>query len=79
MGMACTLFRLTPLEALLGATSHAAQALGLGERKGRLVAGLDADVVVWRTRDPAALSYWIGGELVERVFAGGVPRHRAAD
>jgi imidazolonepropionase len=76
MNMACTLFRLTPCEALLGATRHAAQALGLGQRKGRLVSGMDADVVVWRTDDPAALSYWIAGDLVTRVYVGGLEVHR---
>ena len=70
MGMACTLFRLTPEEALRGATAHAAAALGLPDR-GTLVAGQRADVVVWNVRHPAELAYWIGGALALRVFAGG--------
>jgi imidazolonepropionase len=71
MNMACTLFRLTPEEALRGATVNAARALGLRDR-GRLVADRRADLVVWDAREPAELAYWIGGELAARVFAGGV-------
>ena len=71
MNMACTLFRLTPEEALRGATVNAARALGLRDR-GRLVADRRAYLVVWDAREPAELAYWIGGELAARVFAGGV-------
>lgn len=70
MQLACTHFRLTPAEALRGATVHAARALGLDDR-GRLRAGLRADFVRWRVREPAALCYWLGGDLVHSVFAGG--------
>lgn len=71
MSMACTLFRLTPDEALRGATINAARALGLADR-GVLAPGRHADVVVWDAHHPAELSYWIGGRLAARVFAGGV-------
>lgn len=70
MSMACTLFRLTPAEALRGATINAARALGLKDR-GALAVGQRADIVVWDTHQPAALSYWIGGTLTRHVFAGG--------
>jgi imidazolonepropionase len=70
MNMACTLFRLTPEEALRGATASAAAALGLPDR-GTLAVGQRADVVVWDARHPAELAYWIGGTLASRVFAGG--------
>lgn len=70
MGMACTLFRLTPEEALRGATVNAARALGLADR-GTLASGRRADVVVWNVARPAELAYWIGGALASRVFAGG--------
>jgi imidazolonepropionase len=70
MSMACTLFRLTPEEALRGATVHAARALGLLDR-GTLAIGQRADAVVWDARHPAELTYWIGGALASRVFAGG--------
>ncbi len=70
--MACTLFRLTPDEALRGITAHAARALGLADR-GTLVPGQRADLVLWKVRTPAELVYWIGGDLVQQVYAGGRP------
>lgn len=70
VSMACTLFRLTPGEALRGATVNAARALGLRDR-GVLAVGQRADVVVWNIRKPAELAYWIGDMLAARVFAGG--------
>jgi imidazolonepropionase len=70
MGMACTLFRLTPEESLRGATLHGARALGLDDR-GSLAPGQRADFVVWAAREPAELCYWIGGVLARRVVAGG--------
>ena len=59
VSMACTLFRLTPEEALRGATVNAARALGLSDR-GRLATGQRADLVAWNIREPAELAYWIG-------------------
>ncbi|MBJ6983057.1 imidazolonepropionase [Luteimonas sp. MC1750] len=70
MQLACTHFRLTPAEALRGATLHGARALGLDDR-GVLRAGLRADFVRWRVREPAALCYWLGGALVESVHCAG--------
>jgi imidazolonepropionase len=70
MQLACTHFRLTPEEALRGATANAARALGLHDR-GTLRAGLRADFVHWRIRHPAELCYWLGGRLAQGVFAGG--------
>jgi imidazolonepropionase len=70
--MACTLFRLTPSEALRGISVHAAHALGLHDR-GRLAAGQRADLVLWNAETPAELAYWIGGNLVECVFVAGSP------
>ena len=57
--MACTLFRLTPEEALRGVTVHAARALGLADR-GTLAAGKRADFVVWDVEHPRELAYWFG-------------------
>ena len=68
--MACTLFRLTPDEALRAITVNGARALGLRDR-GVLAPGMRADVVVWDARHPAELAYWIGGRLARRVFAAG--------
>jgi imidazolonepropionase len=70
ISMACTVFRLTPEEALRGTTVNAARALGLSDR-GQLAAGKRADLVLWDIREPAELAYWIGGALAQRVFAGG--------
>jgi len=73
MQLACTHFRLTPDEALRGATVHAAQALGLADR-GMLREGLRADLVAWDIAHPAELCYWLGGPLAARVFVAGHPR-----
>lgn len=70
MSLACTHFRLTPEEALRGATVHAAQALGLHDR-GLLRVGMRADLVLWDVRRPAELCYWLGGDLARLVVAGG--------
>jgi imidazolonepropionase len=68
--MACTLFRLTPEEALRGVTIHAAQALGLADR-GRLAVGQRADLAVWNAHQPAQLCYWIGGGLLREAWVAG--------
>lgn len=70
MQLACTHFRLTPEEALRGASVHGAHALGLHDR-GVLREGMRADFVRWRVREPAALCYWLGGALARAVYAGG--------
>jgi imidazolonepropionase len=74
LNMACTLFRLTPEEALAGATRHAAAALGLAGDRGTLEVGKRADLALWDVDGPAALCYWIGGDalLRERVVGGRV-------
>ncbi|MCS5559193.1 MAG: imidazolonepropionase [Oceanospirillaceae bacterium] len=71
MSMACTLFGLTPLEALQGVTIHGAKALGLGDSHGQLKQGFAADFVCWDINKPAELCYWLGGQLVKhRAVAG---------
>lgn len=70
MNMACTLFCMTPEEALQGTTVHAARALGLTDR-GALAPGKRADFVVWDAGHPAELCYWIGGKLARQVFVAG--------
>lgn len=70
MNMACTLFRMTPLEALLGMTVHAARALGMRSR-GRIAPGQRADLNIWEVHHPAELSYRMGfNPLFTRVFRG---------
>jgi imidazolonepropionase len=73
MAMACTHFRLTPVEALHGATRHAARALGLHDR-GLLVPGARADFAQWRIGHPSELCYWLGGDLLQRLVIGGQTR-----
>ena len=71
MNMACTLFGLTPDEALAGMTSNAALALGLESEIGTLAPGKTADLAVWRVESLAELGYWIGLPGPERrMFAG---------
>lgn len=71
MNMGCTLFRLTPIEALEGHTRHAARALGLESGCGALSPGLAADMALWDVAAPHELAYWIGGiQPVGRIFAG---------
>ncbi|WP_175652849.1 imidazolonepropionase [Pseudomonas sp. Marseille-P9899] len=72
LNMACTLFRMTPEEALAGVTLHAATALGLSDSHGSLEAGKVADFVAWDIERPADLAYWLGGELEKRVVRHGV-------
>lgn len=70
MNMGCTLFRLTPEEALRGVTEHAARALGLPDC-GRIAPGLRADLAVWNVTNPAELAWRIGfNPLHARIFGG---------
>ena len=75
MNMACTLFGMTPEEALAGVTTHAAAALGLYDR-GVLEPGLRADWVMWDAHDPAELAARIGGGSASRVAFEGRLRSR---
>jgi imidazolonepropionase len=65
MNMACTLFALTPLEALQGVTVHAARALGFDDR-GVLAPGKRADLALWDITEPAELAYAVGGNPCRR-------------
>ncbi len=71
MNMACTLFRMTPLEALRGATINGAKALGLADKIGSLAIGKTADLALWDINHPAELSYAIGfNPLFQRIVGG---------
>ncbi|HEV2865813.1 MAG TPA: imidazolonepropionase [Allosphingosinicella sp.] len=72
MSMACTLFGLTPEEALAGMTANAARALGLAGEIGTISTGKAADLCVWRIARPAELCYWIGMPGPERRIFGGL-------
>ena len=71
LNMACTLFRLTPEEALSGMTAIAARALGIHDQTGTIEVGKSADLAVWRIDDPSELAYWMGADLLlGRYLAG---------
>jgi len=82
LNMACTLFCLTPEEALAGMTRHAARALGLEASHGTLEPGKNADLALWDIGAPAELAYALGANpCVGRVRAGRIlrPARAAAD
>jgi len=76
LNLACTLFRLTPEEALAGVTCHAARALGMGASHGTLEAGKDADLALWDIEEPAELAYAIGANPCAGVVKRGTVVHR---
>ncbi|MEM1032562.1 MAG: imidazolonepropionase [Myxococcota bacterium] len=74
MNMACVLYGLTPEEALMGVTRHAATALGLQDTHGRVAGGRPVDLAVWNLEHPRELSYWQGGQpLYRRIHGRGTP------
>ena len=73
LNMACTLFRLTPEEALRGMTVNGARALGLTDR-GRLEAGMRADFAVWDVEHPNELAYRFGDNPLQRCIHAGKER-----
>jgi imidazolonepropionase len=71
LNMACTLFRLTPEEALAGLTRRAARALGMADEIGTLEAGKACDLAIWEIERPAELAYRIGfNPLHARIWNG---------
>ena len=77
MNMACTLFRLTPAEALRGVTINAARALGLQAEIGSIEVGKQADIVLWNVAKPSMLSYQIGINPCAAVMQAGNWRSKA--
>lgn len=75
LNMACTLFRMTPEDALAGITRNGAKALGLGDHVGTLTVGKQADFVLWDVEEPAELAYRFGhNPCAGVVHAGHVVR-----
>ena len=79
MSFACVLFRLTPEEALAGATRNAAAVLGLDDRLGTLEPGKEADLAIWDVGRPGELSYWVGANPCLGVVRGGRRLERLGD
>jgi imidazolonepropionase len=73
LNLACVQFRLTPEEALAGATRIAARALGLQNDIGTIEVGKVADLAVWDIERPAELCYWLGKPMLNRRYVEGVP------
>ena len=73
LNLACVQFRLTPEEALAGATRIAAKALGLKNDIGTIEVGKVADLAVWDIERPAELCYWLGKPMLNRRYVEGVP------
>jgi imidazolonepropionase len=71
LNLACVQFRLTPEEALAGATRVAARALGLTD-VGTIEVGKAADLAVWDIHRPAELCYWLGKPLLHSRYVGGM-------
>ena len=71
LNMACTLFRLTPAEALAGVTCNGAKALGLASSKGQLAVGYDEDIACWDIKQPAELCYQFGVNPLTQLFKAG--------
>jgi imidazolonepropionase len=71
VNMACTLFRLTPEEALAGVTRNGAAALGMADSLGTLEPGKIADLVVWDITEPAELAYRFGYNPMQMVIKDG--------
>ena len=72
LNLACVQFRLTPEEAIAGATRHAARALGLQDEVGTIEPGKAADLAVWDISRPAELCYWLGAPLLHRRYLDGL-------
>ena len=70
MNMACTLFRMTPEEALSGVTRVAAQALGIGHEVGTIEIGKKAEFAVWNVDQPAELAYRMGYNPLAEILIG---------
>lgn len=76
MNLACTLFRLTPEEALAGVTRNGARALGLQAAHGTLEPGRQADLAFWDIGSPAELAYVIGANPCVGVVRAGALVHK---
>ncbi len=72
LALACTMFRLSPEEALRGYTAEAAHVLARAHEIGTLAEGYAADLAIWGVSDVAELCYWLGGNPLRAVVRAGV-------
>lgn len=79
LSLACTQMKMTPAEAISAATINGAWALGLGDRKGSIEPGKDADLAIFDVKDYREIAYWFGSDLCKQVIANGVPVEPAAN
>ncbi len=71
MTLACLKLRMTPAEALVASTLHAARAIGLEQRIGSIEIGKQADMVLWNAENVEMIAYHFGVNLVQKVFKAG--------
>ena len=71
VNMACTLFRLKPMEAIAGVTRNAAKALGIADDRGSIIAGMRADLAIWDAASVAELCYYAGFNMLAGRIHGG--------
>jgi imidazolonepropionase len=71
LNMACTLWAMTPEEALAGMTRNAARALGLNDSIGTLETGMQADLAIWNVGELSELAYWMGADLLQDRYVAG--------
>jgi imidazolonepropionase len=77
LSLACTQMKMSPAEAISAATINGAHSLGLGERKGSIEPGKDADLAWFAVRDHREIAYWMAAELCAGTATSGVPAIRS--
>lgn len=79
LSLACTQMKMTPAEGIGAATINGAWALGVGDRKGSIEPGKDADLAIFDVKDYREIAYWFGSNLCKQVIANGIAVESAAN